>query len=64
MKKYNLEVTKKFLDNVTIEQDYDGSYAIDCKKGLWGVYSHDKNTALKEAGNYFLQYWEDGEYDA
>lgn len=56
--------TKKFLDNVTIEQDYDGSYEINCKRGLWGVYSHDKDTALNEAGHYFLQYLQDGEYGA
>jgi len=39
------------------------SYTINCKKGLWGVTAATKEEAMREALRYFVQYYEDGEYD-
>lgn len=37
----------------------------DCNKGLWGVSGHveDESQVRREAEYYFIQYYEDGEYD-
>lgn len=34
-----------------------------CSKGLWWVEARDEETAMREAMNYFIQYWNDGEYE-
>lgn len=36
---------------------------IYCKRWLWGVEAPDLDTAKKEAMRYFIQYYEDGEYE-
>jgi len=38
-------------------------YQFACKRGLWMVEGQDKEKARAEATNYFLQYFDDGEYD-
>ena len=41
----------------------NGRTEIRCKLGLWGVYSSDKKQAETEARHYWIQYFDDGEYD-
>jgi hypothetical protein len=41
----------------------DGSTEIHCKMGLWGVSGQDKEAIEKEARNYWIQYFSDGEYE-
>jgi hypothetical protein len=36
---------------------------IDCKLGLWGVGSRDKDSLERNARHYWIQYYRDGEYD-
>jgi hypothetical protein len=44
-------------------QSVDGRYTRECNKGLWSVEGPDMDTIDSEAMHYFIQYWEDGEYD-
>jgi len=37
--------------------------SIDCKLGLWGVVSHDKDSLERNARHYWIQYYRDGEYE-
>ena len=39
-----------------------GGRSIRCCLGLWGVSAGDKATAEREARHYWIQYFEDGEY--
>ena len=54
--------TKEFKENTKRSRTKDGRHKIDCKKGLWGVSCISEQKALKEAGHYFMQYYQDGEY--
>lgn len=57
--------TFNFVTAMTEIKDDEGvGYEYKCKKGLFSVYSPDKETALDEARHYFNQYFEDGEYNA
>ena len=35
---------------------------IDCKLGLWGVGSSNKDSLERNARHYWIQYYRDGEY--
>jgi len=56
-----LELLKSFDQN-TISKQRGGRFAIDCKKGLWGVEAATEQEAIQEARHYFIQYYRDGEY--
>ena len=38
-------------------------HEISCSKHLWAVTAPTKKQAEREAKHYFIQYYEDGEYD-
>lgn len=38
-------------------------HSVKCNKGLWQVSAPKKEVAIAEAKHYFIQYFEDGEYD-
>ena len=38
-------------------------HEISCRKGLWSVCAPTKKQALNEAGHYYRQYFDDGEYN-
>lgn len=52
-----------FFANTRLRQN-KYAYRISCRKGLWSVESQNLLTLLAEASRYFLQYWDDGEYEA
>ncbi len=54
---------KKVFDMWTRCTETAQGHEIKCKKGLWSVSAPIKADALREAYHYFLQYFEDGEYD-
>ena len=56
------EMLESFGRNTRVKID-GNRISIDCKRGLWGINSPNKGTALTEALHYFQQYWADGEYD-
>ena len=56
-------MNKAFKENTEITRDTDGTYNIDCKKGLWGVSGAIYPQVMNEAKHYFQQYYSDGEYD-
>lgn len=41
----------------------EGGRSIDCKLGLWGITSYSPESAEREARHYWIQYYQDGEYD-
>jgi len=41
----------------------DGSMEIHCKQGLWSVSGADHYFVEREARRYWIQYFEDGEYN-
>lgn len=41
----------------------DGRVEIHCKRGFWGVSAASEDEAIREAKRYFIQYFEDGEYE-
>lgn len=41
----------------------NGRVEIHCKRGFWGVSAASMEEAIREAKRYFIQYFEDGEYD-
>ena len=41
----------------------NGRVEIHCKRGFWGVSAASEDEAMREAKHYFVQYFEDGEYD-
>ena len=57
-------IEKAFKENTEITRDRDGTYNIDCKKGLWGVSGAIYPKVMNEAKHYFQQYYSDGEYDS
>ena len=42
----------------------NAKWSINCKMGLWGVESDNKDTAMCEALHYWQQYKSDGEYSS
>ncbi|MDH5216831.1 MAG: hypothetical protein OEX19_03995 [Gammaproteobacteria bacterium] len=52
----------EFEMNTTVTKTKSG-YKVSCNMGLWSVAAKTKDEALKEARHYFIQYWNDGEYD-
>lgn len=53
----------KFERCVDISVEADGYMEIDCKLGLWSVAGSDKEAVLREAKNYWVKYYRDGEYN-
>lgn len=51
-----------FLENVDFKNSGD-RISISCKKGLWSVETVSLRKSIEYAFNYFIQYWQDGEYD-
>jgi len=41
----------------------DGVIQIHCKLGLWSVQGRDARHTRREAMHYWIQYFEDGEYN-
>jgi hypothetical protein len=56
-------IVDSFEKNTTYKATKDGRHEVDCNKGLFGVSAATKEQAMKEARHYFLQYFEDGEYN-
>ena len=52
----------KFRDHTRRRKCKTG-YSITCKKGMWKVFAPTEEEAEREARRYYLQYFEDGEYD-
>ena len=42
----------------------DKGTQIDCKLGLWGVGSRNKDSLERNARHYWIQYYRDGEYNS
>lgn len=40
-----------------------GSLIIRCKRGLWSCEGPDHDEVERQARHYFLQYYQDGEYE-
>jgi len=57
-----MDLDKEFNKN-TYKSIKDGQYAVNCKKGLWGVTASTREEVMREARHYFIQYYMDGEYD-
>jgi len=57
-----IEALKSFPKNVEYTRK-GGRHQFACKKGLFGVDCHTLESAVEEALHYFIQYYEDGEYD-
>ena len=55
---------KEFYKCVTQRKRKNGKWSINCKMGLWGTESNNKETAMCEALHYWLQYKRDGEYSS
>lgn len=51
------------FEKITKRRQSRAGYRIDCRLGLWGVCAPTKEQAEREARHYFIQYFEDGEYD-
>ena len=47
---------------VVVRVAKDGETHIRCRKYLWSVTCRDRETAEREALNYWMQYLTDGEY--
>jgi hypothetical protein len=57
------EIDACFLKNTETKLMKNGRVEIHCKRGLWGVSADTEEEAVREAKHYFIQYFEDGEYD-
>jgi len=53
----------EFEKHTTTKKLSDGSYECSCNKGLFSASAPTIYQAKKEAVHYFMQYWDDGEYD-
>ena len=64
-----VELRDFWADKLVFEQNTrrrilkSGNLIIRCKRGLWSCEGPDHDKVQREAMNYFLQYYEDGEYD-
>lgn len=57
------EIDDCFIKNTETKMMKNGRVEIHCKRGLWGVDAPTYAEAMHEAKHYFIQYYEDGEYD-
>lgn len=57
------EIEKSFAENTETKLMKDGRVEIHCKRGFWCVSAASEDDAMREAKRYFIQYFEDGEYD-
>ena len=55
---------KRDLPFEVTESDIDGDvwYLADCPKGLWSVWTQNRDAVEREAWHYYRQYEADGEY--
>lgn len=51
-----------FYEN-TVHRKVKGRYEIKCRLGLWSIGGPDHSIIKNEAMHYFMQYYNDGEYD-
>ena len=51
-----------FKENSRTIRSHNNLWECSCNIGLWGVYAPSKREAELEGFNYFVQYWQDGEY--
>ena len=57
------EIDDCFMKNTETKMMKNGRVEIHCKLGFWGVDAPTYAEAMREAKHYFIQYYEDGEYD-
>ena len=57
-----LPIDEAFNKNVEIKDKFV-YWQARCLKGLWSVTGLTKEQCMKEARHYFIQYYQDGEYD-
>jgi len=57
------EIEASFAANTETKLMRNGRVEIHCKRGFWGVSAANQEEAMREAKHYFIQYFEDGEYD-
>ena len=53
---------EKLFRKWTSQRKTKSGFCIKCRKGLWRVDAPSKRKAIREAMNYFAQYFADGEY--
>ena len=58
-----MELLRSFDRCVKWECESDGTVSCVCKVGLWSVYGKDREWVEREARHYWIQYFEDGEYN-
>ena len=57
-----MDIDESFDKNTNYKISQYG-HEFNCSKGLWGVCAPTKKQAEDEAKHYFIQYFEDGEYE-
>lgn len=57
-----MELKDLFKKYTTCRKTKTG-YSVSCKSGFWAIYAPTKDEAEREAMNYFVQYYSDGEYN-
>ncbi len=53
----------ELFDKCTKTTNKNGWLTIKCKLGFWSAAGEDRSVVERTAKNYWLQYFEDGEYD-
>lgn len=58
-----IDQIKESFEKNTKHEFKHGLHHISCIKGNWGVSCRQLYLAKREAKHYFIQYYQDGEYD-
>lgn len=53
----------KFKQNTRRRTQKNGNLIIRCKRGLWSCEGPDHDEVERQARHYFLQYYQDGDYE-